>query len=223
VADEGAGAGGGGLKRGDAGDDVEGDAGCGGVEVAAVEKFAGERAHGVDAGVARGDERHVAALAGERQRLADAGFLGAEGKAVLGLAGREMGDEVEVEVVADPVGGGGQGGGGGGAEPFAAAGADADDAELAARAAGEVDERGRAFGEAQVARGERVFSTTRWLCGPAAASAAPSATPGQPTSRSTTSEGLARRGDSSARRAAVKKRAGTRVRWRARGRRARRT
>src|SRR3546814_1659482 len=61
-------------------------------------------------------------------------------------------------------------------------------------------------------RTDQLFPYTRLVrapCGPAAASAAPSATPWQPTSRKTRSEGVARRGVSASSVAAAKKRAGT--------------
>ncbi len=72
------GAGGGGLHGGDAGrhDDLDAAGGVG--EGGVVQAFEGERRHGVDAGVAGGDERHGAAFRRQRQRLPDAGFLRAE-------------------------------------------------------------------------------------------------------------------------------------------------
>jgi hypothetical protein len=145
VADERAGPGGGGLEGGNAGDDFERDAGFRAVEAAAVEKLAGQRSHGIDPGIAGRDEGDATALAGQRQGLAHAGLLGAKVEPVLDLAGRQMGHQVEIEAVADPVGCLLKGGGGGGAQPLPAARPDADDEELAAGAAGQVEERQRAL------------------------------------------------------------------------------
>ena len=62
---------------------------------------------------------------------------------------------------------------------------------------------------AQVARADFAFPATSAPRGPAAASAAPSATPWQPTSRNTASDGWRSRGASASRTSAPKKRAGT--------------
>ena len=61
---------------------------------------------------------------------------------------------------------------------------------------------------AQVARADFCLATINWPAAPAAASAAPSLTPWQPTSAKTTSEGLARRGVCASSAAASKNRAG---------------
>ena len=45
-------------------------------------------------------------MAGEFEGVADAGLFVAEGEAVLGLAEAQVGDEIEIEAVADPVGAG---------------------------------------------------------------------------------------------------------------------
>ena len=68
------------------------------------EQFVGERGHGVDLGVAGADQRHGLAGRRELQRVARAGLFVAEREAVLGLAEAQIGDEIEIEAVADPVG-----------------------------------------------------------------------------------------------------------------------
>ena len=60
--------------------------------------------HGVDLRIAGADERDGLARAGEFERMADAGLLVAEREAVLLLAELQIGDEIEIEPVADPVG-----------------------------------------------------------------------------------------------------------------------
>jgi len=113
VTDEGAGGGAGGLHGGDAGVNVNGDA-AGGVGEAArtdgLEQLEDQRGHGVDLRVARADEGHRPAPACQLERVADPRFFVAEREAVLLLAGVEIGHEIEIEAVADPVGGDVQGG-----------------------------------------------------------------------------------------------------------------
>ena len=122
---------------------------------------------------------------GELEGVADAGLFVAEREAVLGLAELEVGDEIEIEAVADPVGGGSR------ARrrrrcADRLAGADADDVQTAAGAAEAFGiERSGARPMAQVARLILCLGDDQSASGPAAASAAASATPGVPTSAST--------------------------------------
>src|SRR5690606_15678322 len=82
-------------------------------------------------------------LARQFEGVADARLLVAEAEAVLLLAGREVGDEVEIEAVADPVAAGVESADGVGGAGAGGAGADADDVQRAGGAAeGERIERG---------------------------------------------------------------------------------
>jgi hypothetical protein len=76
--------------------------------------------------------------------MANANLFVAEGKAVFVLAKTNIGDEVEIEAVADPVGAGIECSHGGGRPAGAVAGADADDVEDAGTAAKgqRIDRRG---------------------------------------------------------------------------------
>ena len=121
---------------------------------AGLEQFEHERGHGVDLRVAGADQRDGLAGRGELEGVADAGLFVAEREAVLVLGEAEVGDEVEIEVVADPVGGAVERGDGGGGAAGAVAGADADDVQQArARGRGSAGSMGAAARPmAQVAR-----------------------------------------------------------------------
>ncbi len=71
----------------------------------AFQQLESECCEPVDAGIARRDQRHIAARCGEVEGAAHAAFLLAERGLVLRLAGDRIGDEVEIEAVADDVAG----------------------------------------------------------------------------------------------------------------------
>ena len=121
--------------------------------------------------------------------MADADLLVAEREAVLVLREAEVGDEIEVEVVSDPVGGSIERSDGGGRAGRFVAGADANDVEQARRAAERRSMGAGARPMAQVARRDLRLGTSSMP----ALSAAASATPGVPVSASTTGDGLASR------------------------------
>ncbi len=123
------------LRRGDAGDDPHRDPPPIRAVVALVEHFHGQRGEGVDARVAGADQGDVAAFGGEVEGLGDADLLAGHAGDVLRLALDQIGDEVEVALVADHGVGIADRGGGVGRAPRGGAGADADDGERAPRLA----------------------------------------------------------------------------------------
>ena len=127
-----------------------------------------------------------------------------------GLVADEAGHELEVPPVADEVAGVLDGGRASGVRvpaspgpiPTTASSPRGEPIEDASSGAG-------ARAMAQVPRTDLVFSTTSSPSGPAAARAAPSATPWQPTAWNTRSEGFRSRGASASRTGAGRNRAGT--------------
>src|SRR5262245_21718703 len=108
MTDQGAGRSRGGLEGRDAGDDLELDAAPGGLDGdrrGRVEHLRREARHPIDLRIAGAEKGDVAAFARELDRIADAVRLGAERIAVLSLPGGEVGGEIEIKPIADPVGG----------------------------------------------------------------------------------------------------------------------
>ena len=99
VAYHGACLGGGGLEGGDAGNDIDRDAR--GLE---IDDLVDQRCHGIDARIAGADEGHLLALLGKFNRMADAIFLTTKREAILGLVPLQIGNKIEIEAVAYPVG-----------------------------------------------------------------------------------------------------------------------
>ena len=107
VTERGAGAGGCGLQRRNAGGDDHLDALPGGIFLA-IQELEREGSHGIDAGIAGADQRHPPAVCGKVQRHPRAVFLLAQLGAV-DLCGRGkalLTQEIEIALIADPVLGG---------------------------------------------------------------------------------------------------------------------
>src|SRR5262245_40828574 len=136
MTDQSAGCGRGGLESRDAGDDLELDAAPGGLDGdgrGRVEHLRCEARHPIYRGIAGAEKGDVAAFAREPDRIADAVRLGAERIAVLSLSGGEIGGEIEIKPIADPVGGLDERCDGGRAAPAGGTGAETDDREAATR------------------------------------------------------------------------------------------
>ena len=158
-----------------------------------VEALEDQRRHGVDAGIAGGDQRDVAALAGERQRLAHPRPPPRRGRNRSAPPRRQRSRPDRDRANSRPRRRASPSRRrASGVSQSRAARPDADDRERPARAAdrARVDDAGR-LGDGAGRRARSCASARPGVpSGPAAASAAPSATPWQPTSRKTTSEGF---------------------------------
>ena len=73
-----------------------------------LQQFEDKARHGINLRIAGRDQRHLLALTGQGQGVAHPHLLVAEREAMQGLAGVEIGDEIEIKTVADPVRRGGQ-------------------------------------------------------------------------------------------------------------------
>ncbi len=213
MTDETADPGRGGLKRRNTGNDAHLNAALRLGEVfirGGIQHLANKGRHGIDAGIARADESDIAALPGQVDGVPHAGPFIAQGETMFPAVLAKIGYEIEIEFIADPVGCPAQRRQRGRRAQFGGAGSDADNRQAAARSpdgedinrhCGASDGTGRA-GANGLGNEELAFRT---LCRKAAASA----TPGQPTSRSTREEGVRSRAASAFSSSLEKKRAGT--------------
>ena len=71
--------------------------------VAAIDQFEHKRCHGVDSGIARGNEGDVAAPRGKVEGMDDPLLLRAEREGMLRLARSQRFQQIEIELVADPI------------------------------------------------------------------------------------------------------------------------
>ncbi len=140
--------------------------------VLAVHQFEDQGGQGIDPGVSRTDQGDRAAFGGQIEGKAGPGFLGPHRADMAGLAGNDV-QEIEIEAIADQIGGLGDGPAGLRGSPGGLAGSDPDDAKAPLRLAqaGGVDVPG-GFGDgAGGARADFCFGKTRWPSGPTAARA----------------------------------------------------
>ena len=94
-----------------------------------IDDLIDKRRHGIDARIAGADEGHLLALLGKFDGVADAVFLAAKREAVFGLVLLQVGNEIEIEAVAHPIGCASKCLRCGGAARQSAAGADAHDVQ----------------------------------------------------------------------------------------------